>query len=83
METPTTRNSLKITINPDVDTKVDIGGWPINTRPDLIEKEPDRVDVERDSVCYSLVFSSDGPKLEIWEVDDSGELCGMQKIIDL
>lgn len=84
METSRPSNTLKITINPDVNTTLSINGWPINTgNKDPLDFEPERVDIERGRLSYSLVFTSDGPKLEIWDVDESGELAGLKTSIDL
>ena len=82
METPTSTNSLKVTIHPDNETLLQVGGWPINTNPSM-EREPERIDVEKDGRNYSLIFTTDGVKVEIWEVDENEELGGLLTTIDL
>lgn len=72
------RNPLKITVHPDIDGTFSFGGWPIN-----INQESERVDIERGNKCYSIVFTPEGPILEIWNVDDSGELDGLDRTIHL
>ena len=81
METIKTGATLKITINPNATTEVSIGGWAINTNPNL-EREPERVDIEKDGFSYSLVFTSDGVKLETWQVEH-GELSALLSVIDV
>lgn len=85
MATTKPRNALKVTINPDSETSLTVGGWPINTNPDQdpLDKEPERVNVERDGKSYSFVFTSDGVKVEIWDLEDDGELGGLRHVLDL
>lgn len=77
METLKPRNSLKVTINPDVDTDLILSGWPINTQAEIFDKEPERVNIEKGNRSFSIVFTSDGPVLEVWEIDETGEPAGL------
>ena len=82
METTKPRNTLKITINPDATTELVVGGWAINTNPNAIENEPERVDVEKNGLSYSIVFTTDGVKLEVWTVEN-GELSSLMSVTDI
>ncbi len=82
MATLKPRNTLKVTINPDVNTDLLLAGWPINTQAEIFDAEPERVNVEKGNTSYSIVFTSDGPKLEVWEIND-GELGALRGVIDL
>ena len=73
---------MKITIHPDVETTLEIGGWPINVTPSSLGREPERVDIERQGKVYSVVFTTDGPKVEIWDIDN-GELTNLKASVAL
>lgn len=77
METLKPRNTLKVTINPDVDTDLILSGWPVNTQTEIFDKEPERFTVEKGNRSISIVLTSDGPVLEVWEIDDAGEPGGL------
>jgi hypothetical protein len=71
METIKPRTSLKVTINPDVNTNLILSGWPINTDNSLVP-EPDRVSIEKNGLSYSFVMG-EVIKLECWSIDSLGE----------
>ncbi len=73
---------MKISIHPDVETTLQIGGWPINVIPSSLGREPERVDIEKNGLVYSLVFDADGPKMEIWATKD-GELTDLKSTTTL
>ena len=62
-------SEIKVTINTYPDSSFGISSWNIRDKQD----EPERVSVRRDGKEYSIVF--DKPvRIEVWSVDDRGEL---------
>lgn len=82
METIKSRAALRVVINPDKNTELSIAGWPINTLPEMFS-EPERVGVEKDGKNYSIVFTDDGPVVEVWNVDGNGQLTAHTHTIKL
>lgn len=62
----------KITINHNLGTHTLIEKWAINDG--LFPPEPERVSVEYNNLSYSLVFDKDNPRVEMWNLDEEGEI---------
>lgn len=72
---------MKITINPSLNKKLDLSLWNINF---CEPTEPERLSVDIEYRSYSLVIQENGPpKVEIWEIDETGNLLGLIKEIEL
>jgi len=57
---------MKVTINPQKGTHHEVINWSV-------DNEPSRVSVDTEFYSYSIVLAPEGPQLEVWELDHSGE----------
>ncbi len=74
METTNRNTPLRIYINPDRNTPLEVTQWPINLYPEEFGTEPERVDVSKNGVSYGLVFNDDKTvTLEIRSVNEKGD----------
>lgn len=64
-------NPIKITINYNQNSLVEIQQWPIvqGHTPDT-----DRISVEFNGMSYSLVLDKDNPRIETWSLDENNEI---------
>lgn len=64
-------NPIKITINYNANSPVEIQQWPLVTG---VFVERDRVSAEVNGMSYSLILDPKDPRVEVWDTDENGEI---------
>ncbi len=57
---------MKITLNPTKNEQLELSTWQVND-------EPARVSADFKGMSYELIFSEEGPYVEIWSLDSNRE----------
>lgn len=72
---------VTITINHNPQNEPSIVKWEINKG--FLSPESERISIEFEGASYSFVLDEDNPRLEVWNIDDKGEVSDMKANISL